>query len=215
MSNKNTKYSGEDSNLDNLTNNLNYLMQIKKIDAAELSKVTGVALTTVNGLRKGGGNPTLSTLQAIADFFQISIGQLTESNISNHSILSRLIEIPLLEVQELQEFLINGHKFNKTISLEFEKHNHQYFAVIMTNNSMLPLFEKGTIFVVSHELLPQDGDIVLVQFYNHTPCFRKIFIEDETYIFGPVSEIVGCEISKSKNFIIHGVVTKAIQNFHE
>ena len=83
MSSTNTKYSVPDSNIENLTNNLRHLMQRCNIDSTELSKSTGIALTTINGLKRGGGNPTLSTLQTIADFFNVSISQLTENNISN------------------------------------------------------------------------------------------------------------------------------------
>ncbi|MGC1183157.1 S24 family peptidase [Legionella sp.] len=201
-------------NSNNLSNNLCYLMQKSGIDAAELSKSTGIALTTINGLKRGTGNPTLSTLQTISDFFDITIGQLTESTISNNNLNCNFVEIPLLEIQEIHEFIPHYDKFKATISIKAEK-NNTFFAIRISNNSMAPHFEKGTVFVVCPELQAQDGDIVLVQFNNQLPCFRKIFIEDESCIFSSVSEIIGSEISKSKNFTIHGVVTKAIQNFYE
>ncbi len=209
-----TKNSETVLNSNNLANNFRFLMQKAGVDATELSKSTGIALTTINGLRRGAGNPTLSTLQTISDFFKISIGQLTESNLSNNNVKFNLVEVPLLEIQEIQEFLSNYDKYKSTIAIEVEK-NNKSFAIKISNNSMAPIFEKGTIFLVCSELQPQDGDIVLVQFNNQLPCFRKIFIEDEAYIFSPVSEIIGSEVSKSKNFTIHGVITKAIQNFHE
>lgn len=203
-------------NLDtnHLTNNLRYLMQKKGIDAGDLSKSTGIALTTINSLKRGVGNPTLSTMQAIAEFFQITIGQLTESALSDRNTRLNLVELALLDIQDVQIFLSGHSQFKSTISVEVEK-NNQLFGVKINNNSLAPFFEKGTIFIVDPTLQSQDGDIVLVQFNNQLPCFRKIFMEEEACIFTPVSEIAGSEISKSKNFTIHGIVIKAIQNFYE
>ena len=214
MSSINTKKLIQSLNSNNLTNNLLYLMKINETDVAELSKATGVAITTINGLRKGSGNPTLSTLQSIADFFKISIGYLTEKCLSDTKLKFALVEIPLIGIQDLHHFLVDKTNFKTTISLEIENIGN-LFAVKINNNSMAPHFEKGTVFVISHETLPQDGDIVLVQFNKQTPCFRKIFIEDDLCIFSPVSEIIGTELFKSKNYTLHGIVTKAIQNFHE
>lgn len=215
MSSAITKNSNLKLNANNLTDNLRHLMHKSGVDAAELSKLTGIALTTINSLKRGVGNPTLSTLQTISDFFNITIGQLTESNISGREHKSNLVEVPLLEIQEIHSFLDNYDKFNATVIIEAEKNTGKLFAVKISNNSMAPLFEKGTIFLICPELQPQDGDIVLVQFNNQLPCFRKIFMEEDACVFSPISEIIGSEVSKSKNFTIQGIVTKAIQKFHE
>lgn len=204
------------SNKNNLSNNLRYLMQKTGIDMAELSKSTGIALTTLNCLKRGTGNPTLSTLQTISEFFKISIGQLTETNISTESSRkTHFMEVPLLEIHELPEFFVSPNKFNVKIAIEIERNNSMFFAVKVLNSSMSPHFEKGTIFIISPEFQPQDGDIALVQFNNQLPCFRKIFIEWDAFIFTSVVEMLGNEISKSSNYQILGVVSKAIQNFHE
>jgi transcriptional regulator with XRE-family HTH domain len=210
------KTTNSGSNKNNLSSNLRYLIQKAGIDIAELSKSTGIALTTLNGLKRGAGNPTLSTLQTISEFFQISIGQLTETNISSESSRkTNLMEVPLLEIPELPEFFVSPNKFNVKIAIEVERNNSIFFAVKVSNSSMSPHFEKGTIFIISPEFQPQDGDIALVQFNNHLPCFRKIFIEGDTFIFTSVVEMLGNEISKSSDYQILGVVSKAIQNFHE
>lgn len=212
MSSSITKKANSTLNSIHLTNNLRYLMQKKGVDAAELSQFTGVALTTINSLKRGVGNPTLSTLQTIAEFFNVTLGQLTENPLSNNILRNSLTKIPLLELQEISAFLESKDNFKNTLSIEAERHN--VFGVKIANNFMAPIFEKGTIFVICPDLQPQDGDIVLVEFNNQLPCFRKIFIEDEACVFSPVSDMIGSEIFKSKNFTIHGTVIKAIQNFH-
>lgn len=216
MSSKIIKNINLGSNKNILSNNLLYLIQNKGTDIAELSKSTGIALTTLNGLKRGGGNPTLSTLQAISEFFKISIGQLTETNISlEKSRKINIMEVPLLEIHELQEFFVSSNNFKVKIAIEIERSSSIFFAVKVSNSSMSPYFEKGTIFIISPEFQPQDGDIALVQFKNQLPCFRKLFIEGDTFIFTSVVEMLGHEISKSSNYQILGVVSKAIQNFHE
>ncbi len=202
----------------NLSDNLKLLMSSKNIDAAQLYEKTGIAVTTINNLRRGVGNPTLSTLQLLSEFFDVSIGELTETNFSSEKFDSSKAnqEIPIFELQEVNIFLENLNKAKKTISVDIGQHSKQNcFAVKVSNNSMAPFFEKGTIFVICKNLIAQDGDIVLVKFNNHLPCFRKVFIEEDTYLFNSVSETLGKELSKSKNFTIHGVVIKAIQHFHE
>ena len=95
-----------------LANNLRRLMHELNTDASEISKKTGIALTTINGLKRGIGNPTLSTLHELADFFNVTIGQLTETNMSVDNKKSRFVyEIPLLVLDELTIFLKDRKKY--------------------------------------------------------------------------------------------------------
>lgn len=206
-----------EADIEILAGNLRSLMSKLNIDSAELCKKTGIALTTINGLKRGAGNPTLSTLHQLAEFFDVSIGQLTEKNLSVIRKATRIVyEIPLLVLDELPEFLKNKNKYKSTISTELDSWKpNKYYAIKINNNAMVPLFEKGSIFVITQDIHIHDGDIVLVQFDRHPPCFRKVFIEGRSYFFKPISEIIGDNIIKDNNFIIHGIVIKAIQHFHD
>lgn len=200
-----------------LADNLRYLMHEFNVDSSDLSAKTGIALTTINGLKRGVGNPTLSTLYQLAEFFNVSIGQLTETNLSRDIKKSRVVyDIPLLILNELFVFLKDKNKYKHTISTELDSWKQdKYYAIKVNNNAMSPLFEKGSIFVIIHDTHVHDGDIVLVQFDKHLPCFRKVFIEGKSYFFKPISEIIGDTIIKSNDSIIHGIVIKAIQHFHD
>lgn len=147
----------------------------------------------------------------------MSVGQLTEKNLSITGKAARIVyEIPLLILDELPEFLKNQNKYKSTISTELEAWKpNKYYAIKVNNNAMSPLFEKGSIFVITHDIHVHDGDIVLVQFDQHPPCFRKVFIEGRSYFFKPISEIIGSNIIKDSNATIHGIVIKAIQHFHD
>lgn len=213
MSSDINKKMADETEIGMLASNLRVLMNKMNVDSAELSKKTGIALTTINGLKRGSGNPTLSTLQELAEFFDVTIGELAEKNLSKSRQL--VYEIPLLVQEELPEYLKNPRKFKQTISTELDvwKQN-KYYAIRITNNAMQPLFEKGSIFVIVKDANIHDGDIVLVQFDQHPPCFRKVFIEGKSYFFKSVSELINGNIIKHDSFHIHGIVIKAIQHFN-
>lgn len=217
MSSDLTKRISSESDIGILASNLHHLMHEFNIDSSDLSKKTGIALTTINGLKRGVGNPTLSTLYQLADFFNVSVGQLTETKLSADTKKLRTVyEIPLLALDELLDFLKDKNKYKNTISTELDSwKDDKYYAIKINNNAMSPLFERGSIFVIIHDALVHDGDIVLVQFDKHPPCFRKVFIEGKSYFFKPISEIIGDNTIKSNDFIIHGIVIKAIQHFHD
>ena len=106
MSSDINKKISDEADIGILANNLRSLMKTLNIDSSELSKKTGIALTTINGLKRGAGNPTLSTLYQLAEFFDVSIGQLTEKDLSVTGKTARIVyEIPLLILEELPEFL--------------------------------------------------------------------------------------------------------------
>lgn len=217
MSSDINKKMTDETDIGILASNLRSLMNTFNIDSSELSKKTGIALTTINGLKRGAGNPTLSTLYQLAEFFDVSIGHLTEKNLSVTGKTARIVyEIPLLILDELPEFLKNQNKYKNSISTELDVWKpNKYYAIKVNNNAMTPLFEKGSIFVITQDAHVHDGDIVLVQFDQHLPCFRKVFIEGRSYFFKPISEIIGDNIVKDNNFTIHGIVIKAIQHFHD
>ena len=217
MSSDINKKMMEEAEIGILAGNLRTLMSRFSIDSSELSKKTGIALTTINGLKRGSGNPTLSTLYQLAEFFDVSIGQLTEQKISLVDKSARIVyEIPLLALDELADFLKNHSKYKNTISTELDLWEpNKYYATKINNNSMHPLFEKGSIFIIARNIHIHDVDIVLVQFNKHPPCFRKIFIEGKSYFFKPISELIGGNVIKDDNFIIHGIIIKAIQYFHD
>ena len=203
------------SEIGTLANNIRMLMHQLNVDSNQLSDKTGIALTTINALKRGVGNPTLSTLHQLSEFFEVTIGDLTEKELTHNNTLAHTVyEIPLLNMDDLASFLKNG-RYKHTISTELDScETNKYYATKLTNNSMNPLFEKGSIFVIARRIQIHDGDIVLVKFNDHPPCFRKVFIEGKTYFFKTISELIGGNLIKDIRFTIYGVVVKAIQHFH-
>jgi SOS-response transcriptional repressor LexA len=209
------KTTNQNVDISLLSNNLCWLMKNKSIDSAFLSENTGIALTTINSLKRGVGNPTYSTLVTLSNFFNVSVSQLTEINLTNDVKLeAKLHEIPLLTFSELNDFLYKKKHAKNFISIEIEHDSEKCFAIKINTNAMSPFFEKGSIFVINTLISPQDGDIILVQFSDQHPCFRKVFIEGNSYFFKPISDVLLDTTPKIEKYTVYGVVVTAIQNFH-
>ena len=205
----------ESLDLSLFSENLRSLMFKSKIDSARLSEQTGIAVSTLNSLKRGEGNPTLSTLLSLANFFNISLSDLAENSLSGNKVKdSSQFEIPLLEITEIGNYFDHKLENISTIADDLQNEDAAFcFAIKINNNSLAPIFDKGTTFILATNKRPQDGDIVLVQFGNNLPCFRRIFIEGNSYFFKSISDLVNTKAIVSSDFLIRGVVLKAIQVF--
>lgn len=200
---------------DILARNLKYLMNKNTIDAGTLGRNIDVAASTINGIRRGGGNPTLGTVAAIAQHFQLSISDLTEKYIDGDAIpVKSAHRISLITMKDIPIYLKNPKRTERIMITELgDTNSENFFAVSIDNNSLYPLFEKGTVFIVKKTKQVLDGDIVLVDFGNASYCFRRIFVESSNYFFKPLIDTLQSPGSHTKQFTLVGIVVKAIQNF--
>ncbi|MBA2652251.1 MAG: hypothetical protein H0U73_08295 [Tatlockia sp.] len=198
-----------------LSNNLCQLMDSRSIDSALLSSQTEIGVTTINKLRRGIGNPTYSTLVTLAAFFNVLVSQLTEVDLSkNVPNQEKLSNIHLLSLSDFKDFINQIKTPRESVVVAITSNPDSCVAIKITTNAMSPFFEKGSIFILDRNINPQDGDIVLVDFNEQNLCFRRVFIQGNSYFFRPVADTLAESFVKGDNFIIHGVVVSAIQNFH-
>ena len=194
-----------------------HLMNNKGADAATPSEVMGLGIATVNSLHRGIGNPTLSTLIGLAQFFNVSLSELTEMDLSAQNYKPSMARpIPLIKISDVNKFIDRSLTHSETYTTEIDGAVAQScFAVSVNNDSLYPQFSAGTIFVVAGEETPCDGDVVLVKIGAHSPCLRKIFIDGDNYLFSPIA--LDSDISPSiySDYQILGVVLKAIKKFSD
>ena len=215
MPKKDIKMSDADQELMRVTaENISNLMKDKGVDAVELSKATGLGIATINSIRRAVGNPTLSTLSSLANFFGVSLAELTEKSGDNgRGSLKNVKPIPFLKVGDVESFFSTGH-FDDTYTTEIEvDKNETFFAVQINNDTMHPQMPNGSVCIVSKDAEPSDGDIVLVKIYEHTPCFRRVFIDGSRYMFTLISLDRAIAPSLYDNYKILGVVLKSIKVF--
>lgn len=198
--------------------NLVYLMNKNGVDIASLSEATQLGTATIGSLRRGIGNPTLSTLLSLAKFFDVSLSELTEIDLVqqkvNPSHLAR--EIPLVKINDLNKFLTRTLGPSESYTTEIEERlGRTYFAVLINNDSLYPQFSVGTVFIIAENEEPYDGDTVLVKIGSHTPCFRKVLIDGDDFLFSPIALENDVTPSIYHNYELIGVVLKAIKTFSE
>ncbi|MEA9391459.1 helix-turn-helix domain-containing protein [Acerihabitans sp. TG2] len=216
MQNSNSKTQQNDNEtLNTLGKNLSHLMIKKDIDSAFLSNITGLGVATINSLRRGSGNPTLATIVSLAHFFDVSLSELTETDLDRQQVRpNRAQTMPLIKLGEIDRFLDNSLKNHAMYSTEIDAtENHSVIAILIHNNALYPHFSSGTICIISMEEEPCDGDIVLIKINDFTPCFRRLYIEDDNFLFTTITLEHDVKPSSYKNANILGILLKAIKNY--
>lgn len=208
---------------------LNYLMNECDVDGVQLSKNTGVPVTTINRLRKGdpSNNPTLTTLVPLAEFFSITVSQLigdeplsAQRQRGEHKPnVSQWKPVPHLSWEQAGEWQKNNaklkSKINNWISTDLTVSDYA-FAITMEGDSMLPRFPEGTLFIIEPEQSVNNRDFVVILPKGQIkPVFKQILIDGSEYYLKSLSndfkEIK--RISLNKDHIILGVMIQAKMEF--
>lgn len=201
----------ETISLKKLGKNITFLMGKAGIDAQTLSNNTGIGVATINNLKRGTGNPTISTLSAVADYFNVSAGALMETDLSGPSSSENVKLLPLINFNDLEMFINNRTTYQSTYAVEVENHDDEsLFAVEITSNSLFPEIESGTVCIVSGNEKCCDGDIVLLKIRGSYLCFRRVFIAPAGFRFSNISLESNIQITEYDDYDIVGVVMKKI-----
>lgn len=211
--NKDTLTNESSNYLKIIAKNLNYLMSSKGIGAQNLSNKTGIGIATINNLKRGGGNPTITTLCAIAEFFHVNIGTLTDADLSQTvAYLDNVKPLPLIKYNEIEAYIRKTSFTTKSYTTEVDSPgDDSLFAIEITNNALLPELERGTLCIVSMKENFCDGDIVLVKIKEYFPCFRRIFVGNMGFQFSNIAlEADNSCIVEYDNYTVIGVLLKKI-----
>ncbi|OHX21184.1 helix-turn-helix domain-containing protein [Chromobacterium sphagni] len=202
-----------DGLLNVIAGNLASLMQRHGVDAMRLSDETGLGIATINNLRRGVGNPTLSTLGELARYFQVSIGELAEARLDPAARPRQAVfSMPLVGIGHVGDFIDTevadqGHYCAEVAGYA----DRPLFAVLVNNDTLYPHYAQGTVFVMVRESRPQDGDIVLVRIGANPPCLRRVYVEEEFLLFSSIAALNDVAPSLYKNYQVLAVVLKAIK----
>lgn len=203
---------------------LNHLMDEIDIDGVQLSKNTGVPVTTINRLRKGdpSNNPTLTTLVPLADFFSISVSQLigdellpTKRVLGEHTPNpNNWKPIPHISWAQAGKLLQTNFDFNASIpkwSATDLEVSDKAFAITMEGDSMYPRFPEGTLFIIEPEQKITNRDfILLLPNDSVTPLFKQILIDGSDYYIKSLSKDFK-EIKKISLNVDHKIIGVMVQ----
>lgn len=111
--------------------NLKYYMTIKNKTQSDISKALHIPLSTISSWYNGASYPRVDKMQALADYFNISMRNLTDKQ-NNDLIPSNIINIPLYKPAETILDLFQQHREYSRCALPVDKlnSNREYFGTI-------------------------------------------------------------------------------------
>ena len=104
------------------TENLKHYMNIKQKSQSDISKALDIPLSTVSSWYNGASYPRVDKMQALADYFNISMRNLTDKQ-NNNLIPSNIINIPLYKPGKTILDLFQQHREYSRCALPMDKLN--------------------------------------------------------------------------------------------
>lgn len=202
---------------------LNRLMFEKRIRTAELARKINLPQPTVQRIVTGiTPNPHISSLQPIADFFNISIQQLKGQVPiawlkAQSSQTNTWLQLPLLEWEQASSPDVGKEIAQPGIFTDVNV-STKSFALIVKDSSMEPQFPKGTIIIIDPEKQPRDRSFVIAVLNNHPEAiFRQLLIDGPQFYLKPISpDFDHFKMSlMGANDRILGVLVQARRNYEE
>lgn len=207
-------YCDQDLSLKIIGDNLSFLMKKQGADISKLSRDTGIGIATIKNLRRGVGNPTISTLSAIADFFHVSVGMIIDSYIfqSPDYVDKNILSIPLVKYSEVEDYISSSFlPVAKYITEVDDPKDNSIFAFEVMNNAFSPEIERSSICIVSLNEKANDGDIVLVKIKDYPILLRRVFFGAEGIMFFNLSLEKETSPIQYENYDIMAVLLKIIK----
>lgn len=176
--------------LKNLSDNLNMLMAKARLSSSELARQTGLPATTIKRIRNNEqSNPTITTLEPIAKYFSITIGELLEGAALGAIIDLRnaagKITVPLLSWKNCAKPVSIERTSYPQISMDRQISNHGFALQIEDRD--LDLFPYGGVIIIDPDEKPFSGDYVLVtKVDNDIVSIRRYIVDIEQIYLKPL-----------------------------
>ncbi len=194
-----------------LRNNLITLMEECKISLVELHKNTGVPITTIQRMRADvNANPTISSLQPIADFFRITVDQLIGSQPlptgrEQGSFVKQQkgwTDVPIITWAEVIQWPDNKLTRNfVTISIDVEISNDSFALIIQ--DTLIDFFKDSAIivdpetsyfdtsYVIAYKKGAREATLKQIKFYDENIYLKPLSDEFKTTMLDDSYKIVG------------------------
>ncbi len=178
----NNKATHLERNYSGLNRRLSELMKTKGITIQALAKNAGVAVGTIQKLLTDPScNPTIASIEAICNVFDVSISELIGQEERMNTLHGS--SVFLLSWEELPITLSNIHLVSENKERETIKTSSPVgknaFALRMRDNSMLPLFPENSILVFDPDKTAKDNSYVIVQINNYQNImFKQLHIDE-------------------------------------
>jgi transcriptional regulator with XRE-family HTH domain len=187
----------------NLAENINRLLKIHSSNESDLARSLNITYNTIHRLVNGTtSDPKLSTLQQIADYFNVSLDYLLSDFTPQQSLNTDYYLVPVLTWDNIQSLNFfdtfdkkNWAKWIPVATAERTVINDKCYALESTR-SMQPKFPMGTSFIIKPDEPPIDGDCVIIRFReDKSISLRELIIDSPDWQLQSI-------IPGSKNLIL-------------
>jgi transcriptional regulator with XRE-family HTH domain len=160
------------------------------LNPTDLAKETGVPQPTIHHILEGKTKkPRQTTLKSLADFFSISISQLTGVIPLSLNIPStikdslRISTVPLINWELAKAWERNKNDLSKYKEILIEKQvDENAFALQLLDSKMEPLFQESSILIFDPSKKATERDFVLVYLSkSDSIIFNRLFIDGKNY----------------------------------
>lgn len=199
-----------------LNNTLEYLIKKWGININQLHKHTGIPLSTLKRLKLNKqNNPTLASLAPIANYFSVSLDQLTgrEALPKKRNKQTNDLKVPLIHWKDILNTpkIRNYLAFSSILIRDVTLHENSFSLILKANNSNN--FLAGSLLVIDPSLKGRNRDFIIVNKKGEykPQLMQKIFYENKTYlknlsnkseiiIFSDLHKIIGAVIQIRMNY---------------
>lgn len=171
--------------------NLRYLIDKYDIEQNILAADLGTTVTAaaITEWVKGRKFPRIDKIQALANYFGISIADLLEKDLSSPNnviskksipVLGRIpAGIPIEMIDEILDY--------EDISADMLIGNREYFALKVFGDSMSPNYLNDDILIVLKQEDCNSGDDVIVTVNGDDATFKRVFKDNEGITLQPLN----------------------------
>jgi SOS-response transcriptional repressor LexA len=202
---------------------LTRLLFNRRLRATELARQLNLPQPTISRILTGAThNPHRSSLEPIAEFFNISITQLKGLEPipwlePNNPQATGWSEVPVYNWEEAAHFENNSNENNAKLFTDAAV-GESAFVLVMKDASMEPQFPKDTSLIIDPARTPKDRSFVVVKLHNYPEVvFRQLILDGPDRYLKPTSpdfERFKMTLMTEKDRIV-GVLAQTRRNYFD
>jgi len=203
-----------------LAQNLKTLLQTNHATPTQLSAASGIDLPRISRMMAGKTtNPSVKSLQPIAEFFGVTIEQLIGTSClqvdASYGVvvpIKRLL-VPIIEWKHTPYWLEIKEHFQPKHTIDAKSDiSRDAYALVINSDRFEPRFSDGSIVIVDPTLEPKNRDHIITKDHNNsTITIMQTILENSKIFLKSVGKAF--EMSKvDENYDNFGVITELHMN---
>lgn len=194
------------------------LMTVNGINSATLlTKYTGISASMICDILNGKTqHPHVSTLQRLAEFFNVTVPQLNGIDAIPVDKIAEITplkkSLPLLSLEQVGGWVNgNGQDINKYINITRSVIGDKAYALNITNNKFMPDFTSNHTLIIDNNEKIAENNFVVCEFNNQISIFECSMLTDENATMREAGQFEYFTVELSK-INIFGVVVQQVLN---